>query len=92
MSLTGRFVRVRSGESGHMRIERLSLVSVGFRISRSHRIKENDFLDLHFTLDNLKKDLVERRATVKDIKGNYVKADFYNPPPYAKNLGFYLMN
>ncbi len=92
VSLTGRFVRLKTGESGHIRVEQVSLVAVGFRISRSHRIRVNDFLDVHFTLDNLKKDLVERRSVVREIKGNFVKADFYNPPPYAKNLGFYLMS
>lgn len=92
VSLTGRFVRLKTGESGHMRVEQVSLESLGFRISRSHRIRVNDFLGIHFTLDNLKKDLVQRRAVVREIKGNFVRADFYNPPPYAKNLGFYLMS
>ncbi|MFH2058939.1 MAG: HDOD domain-containing protein [Pseudomonadota bacterium] len=92
VSLAGRFVRLKTGESGHMRVEQVALVSIGFRISRSHRIRVNDFLDIYFTLDNLKKDVVKRRALVREIKGNYVNADFYNPPPYAKNLGFYLMS
>ncbi len=92
VSLAGRFVRLKTGESGHMRVEQVSLGSIWFRISRSHRIRVNDFLDIRFTLDNLKKDLVERRAIIREIKGNFVKADFYNPPPYAKNLGFYLMS
>ena len=92
VSLRGRFVRLKTGESGHMRLEQVSLAAAGFRISRSHRIRVNDFLDISFTLDNLKRDVVERRAVVRDIKGNYVRADFYNPPPYAKNLGFYLMS
>ncbi|MFH2091318.1 MAG: HDOD domain-containing protein [Pseudomonadota bacterium] len=92
VSLAGRFVRLKTGESGHMRVEQVSLVSIGFRISRSHRIRVDEFLDVVFTLDNLKKDVVKRRALVKEIKGNFVYADFYNPPPYAKNLGFYLMS
>lgn len=92
VSLGGRFVRLKTGESGHMRVERLALLSIGFRIARSHRIRVNDFLDIHFTLDDLKKNLVERRIVVREINGNFVKADFYNPPPYAKNLGFYLMS
>jgi hypothetical protein len=39
-----------------------------------------------------KKSLVKRRIVVREIKGNFINADFYNPPPYAKKLGFYLMN
>ncbi len=92
VSLGGEFIRLKTRESGHIRIERLSLTFIGFRIARSHRIQINDFLDLQFTLDNLKKSLIKRRAVVREIKGNYIHADFYNPPPYAKELGFYLMN
>lgn len=92
VSLSGQFIRLKTGESGHVRVERLALESIGFRISRSHRIQENDFLDIKFTLDNINKDRLERRAVVREIKGNFVHAQFYNPPPYAKRLGFYLMS
>ncbi len=91
VSLSGRFVRLKTGKSGNIRVEGISLTAAGFRIARSHRLQVNDFIDIRFTLDNLKKDLVERRAIIREINGNYVKADFYNPPPYAKNLGFYLI-
>lgn len=92
VSLGGEFTRLKTRESGHIRIERLSMLAIGFRISKSHRIQVNDFLDIQFVLDDIKKSLVERRIVVREIKGNYIDADFYNPPPYAKDLGFYLMS
>jgi two-component system, cell cycle response regulator len=92
VSLGGEFTRLKTGESGHIRVEKLSLEFIEFRISKSHRIQVNDFLDIHFILDNIKKSLVKRRIIIRSIKGNYIHADFYNPPPYAKKLGFYLMN
>ena len=92
VSLKGNFIHLKTKGSGYMSIEKLSLVSIGFRISRSHRIKVNDFLDIQLVLDDVNKSLVERRIVVREIKGNFINADFYNPPPYAKNLGFYLMN
>jgi len=92
VSLGGEFTRLKTRESGHIRVERLSIEAIGFRISKSHRIQINDFLDIQFILDDIKKSLVERRIVVREIKGNYINADFYNPPPYAANLGFYLMN
>ena len=92
VSLGGEFIRLKTGESGHIRVEQVSLIAIGFRISRSHRIQINDFLDIQFVLDDLKKSLVKRRAVVRDIQGNYIQADFYNPPPYAKRLGFYLLS
>ncbi len=92
VSLGGEFIRLKTRESGHMRVERLSLSGIGFRISKSHRIQVNDFMDIHFILDDIKKSMVERRIVVRSIQGNYIDADFYNPPPYAKKLGFYLMS
>ena len=92
VSLKGKFFRLKTGESGHIMVERVSLESVGFRISRSHRIQINDFLDIQFVLDDIKKSLIKRRSVIREIKGNYIKADFYNPPPFAKDLGFYMLS
>ncbi len=92
VSLKGKFSRLKTGESGHIRVERISLESIGFRISRSHRIQSNDFLDIQFVLDDIKSSLVKRRSVVRQLEGNYIKADFYNPPPFSKDLGFYLLS
>ena len=92
VSLKGNFIHLKTKGTGYMSVEKLSLVSIGFRISRSHRVKVNDFLDIQLVLDDVNKSLIERRIVVREVKGNFIKADFYNPPPYAKNLGFYLMN
>lgn len=92
VSLQGEFIRLKTRETGYIKVENLSLQAIGFRISKSHRIKVNDFLDIHFILDDIKKSLVERRIIVRGINGNYIDAEFYNPPPYAKKLGFYLMS
>jgi len=92
VSLAGEFIRLKTRESGHIRVEKLSLLAIGFRISRSHRIRVNDFLDIQFILDDINKSLVKRRIVVRKVNGNYIDAEFYNPPPYAKNLGFYLMS
>jgi diguanylate cyclase (GGDEF)-like protein/putative nucleotidyltransferase with HDIG domain len=92
VSLSGNFVLLKTGESGHIRVEQISLESIGCRISRSHHIQINDFLDIRFFLDDIKKSLIKRRGVVREIKGNYIKADFYNPPPFAKNLGFYMLS
>ena len=92
VSLGGRFIRLKNRETGHIRVENISLESIGFRISKSHRIQVNDFIDIHFILDDIKKSMIKRRSIIRTIEGNLIYADFYNPPPYAKKLGFYLMN
>jgi diguanylate cyclase (GGDEF)-like protein/putative nucleotidyltransferase with HDIG domain len=92
VSLKGNFVHLKTKGSGYMSVERLSLETIGFKVVKSHSIKVNDFLDIQFTLDGMKKSLVERRIVVREVKDDYITAEFYNPPPYAKNLGFYLMS
>jgi len=92
VSLSGDFKRLKTGEFGRIRVEQVSLSALGFRISKSHRIRINDFLDIQFNLDDIKRSLIKRRIVIREIKGNYIYAEFYNPPPYAKNLGFYIFS
>ena len=90
--LQGQFKRLKTGEFGKIRVEQVSLSAIGFRISKSHRIHVNDFLDIEFNLDDIKRALIKRRVVVRKIQGNYIYGEFYNPPPYAKNLGFYIFS
>ena len=91
-SLSGKFKRLKTGEFGKIRVEQVSLTAIGFRISKSHRIRTNDFLDIQFNLDDIKRSLIKRRVVIREIQGNYIYGEFYNPPPYAKNLGFYIFS
>jgi|GEM_PF-277839 len=90
--LQGQFKRLKTGEFGKVRVEQVSLSAIGFRISKSHRIHVNDFLDIEFNLDDIKRALIKRRVVVRNIQGNYIYGEYYNPPPYAKNLGFYIFS
>ncbi|NDY72654.1 diguanylate cyclase [Desulfobacter hydrogenophilus] len=90
--LQGQFKRLKTGEFGKVRVEQVSLSAIGFRISKSHRIHVNDFLDIEFNLDDIKRALIKRRVAVRNIQGNYIYGEYYNPPPYAKNLGFYIFS
>ena len=92
VSLQGQFKRLKTREFGKIHVEQVSLSAIGFRISKSHRIHVNDFLDIEFNLDDIKRALIKRRVVVRKIQGNYIYAEFYNPPPYAKNLGFYIFS
>ena len=92
VSLQGQFKRLKTGEFGRIRVEQVSLFAIGFRISKSHRIHVNDFLNIEFNLDDIKRALIKRRVVIRKIQGNYIYGEFYNPPPYAKNLGFYIFS
>lgn len=91
VSLPGEYRHLRSKVTGHIRVESVSQVAIGFQCLMPHRIKVNEFIDVQFNLDDQKNSMVERRAVVKEIKDRYIDAEFYNPPPYSANLGFYLM-
>jgi len=92
VSLDGEFVLVRTGSHGHMRVEGISLLEMGFTITSGHQIRVGDFLDISFHLDDSKRSQVKRRVLVRKVHGRQIDAEVYNPPPYAKNLGFYLMS
>lgn len=90
--LEGEFVLLRTKLQSRMRVSGISLLEMGFTITSGHPIRVGDFLDISFRLDDSKRSLVKRQAVVRKIEGKHVDAEFYNPPPYAKNLGFYLMS
>ncbi len=92
VSLEGEFVLLRTKSYGHMRVEGISLLETGFTIISKQYVQVGDFMDIKFHLDDLKRSLVERRVVVRKVTGKHIDAEFYNPPPYAKNLGFYLMS
>jgi two-component system cell cycle response regulator len=92
VSLLGDFVSLRTKSHGHMAVEGLSLHKMGLAISSGPPVRVGDFLDISFHLDDPKRSLVERRVLVKKVMGKKIDVEVHNPPPYAKELGFYLMS
>lgn len=92
VSLRGHYLHPRTRASVSIHVHQISLTAIGFTLKRAKELKPDDFLDIQFVLDDLKRSVIKRQIVVKQIEGDYVQADFYNPPPYAANLGFYLIN
>ncbi|MCG8616462.1 MAG: HDOD domain-containing protein [Desulfobacterales bacterium] len=92
VSLRGHYLHPTIGASVYISVKEISLTKIAFTIPKKSAIKVNDFLDIQFVLDDLKRSVIKRQIIVKEVEGDYVLADFYNPPPYAKNLGFYLIS
>lgn len=92
VSLDGEFLLLKTKSPGYMIVEGISLLEMGFRITSGPYVAVGDFLDITFHLDDPKRSLVERRVLVRNVRGKQVDAEFHNPPPYSKNLGFYLMS
>lgn len=92
MSLDGQFVHLATKAHGYIRVEEIALFEIGFFItSGQFDITAGDFLDISFHLDDVKWSFIELRVIVTEVKDEIIDAEFFNPPPYAKNLGFYLM-
>lgn len=91
VSLDGQFIQLRTKSYGFMRVEGISLLETGFTITSQDDIRVGDYLDVSFHLDDSKWTLIERRVVVRNVKDKQIDAEFYNPPPFAPDLGFYLM-
>ncbi|WP_031388795.1 HDOD domain-containing protein [Desulfonatronum thiodismutans] len=77
---------------GNILVEEIALTEIGFRVTTGPlNVKPGDFLEVSFRLDDTLHSLIERRVIVRSVQGEQVDAEFYNPPPYAKDLGFYLL-
>lgn len=92
VSLRGHYLHPRKNASVSIHVHQISLAAIGFTTNRANELKPEDFLDIQFVLDDLKRSVIKRQIVLKDIEGDYVRAEFYNPPPYAANLGFYMIN
>lgn len=90
--LSGDYRHFSKKEHGYIMVKDLSIHGIGFETMRPHNIEPDDILDVTFTLDDSKRSIIKRKVVIHLVEGRYLSAEFYNPPPYDKNMGFYLMN
>ncbi|MCF8045650.1 MAG: diguanylate cyclase [Desulfarculaceae bacterium] len=90
-SLSGEFVRLNGRGKGDLQIRKISMQGVQFKIFGRIRLIPEEIVDITFTLDNAKRSVIKRRVRLRSVNGNLANAVFYNPPPYDKALGMYLM-
>jgi two-component system, cell cycle response regulator len=91
VSLKGHYLHPRSRRHVQIQVHRISLAAIGFRIPESETLASRDFLNIQFVLNDQKRSVIKRQVIVLEVDGDNVHGEFYNPPPYAKNLGFYLI-
>ena len=91
VTLSGEYRHITRYGQGYITIVKLSIKGVCFKTLRQNNLSSGDMLDITFTLDDSRQSLIERKVTVESVDGQLIEANYYNPPPYDKNLGFYLM-
>lgn len=68
----------------------LSMSGLRFRLKDPATIKLDDLLQVKFTLDDQRADLIDKEVIVKDIRKNHYGCEFNNLAYEEKELGFYL--
>ncbi len=90
--LMGSFIHSSKEFHGDITVRKLSTAGILFETTRPWPIKTDDLLDVKFTLDDRNRSRIRRQVIVKHMDEKSCEGVFYNPPPYDKNLGFYLIN
>ncbi|SLM31103.1 putative Diguanylate cyclase [Desulfamplus magnetovallimortis] len=89
--LPGDYRHFNKNTHGYITVVKISIRAVCFETMRSNTLKPGDIVDVSFTLDDERKSLIKRRVQIDSVDDKMVEAQYYNPPPYDKNLGFYMM-
>ena len=95
VSLLGQCANYRTKESFDIRLHDLSMSGLSFSIASKKTAEATPFqvgdvLTVQFRLDYPPKDLIRRRAEVRNIRGEVIGVHFFRSE-YDKELGFYLL-
>jgi len=91
VALIGEFKHFTKRMFGRIAVHDISMQGIGFTTLKPENFEVSDLLDVNVTLDDRKRTRIKRRVSIRIIEGQNIIADFYNPPPFDKRLGFYLM-
>ena len=92
VNFAGEYRNEKTGDSGQMTIESISLGGIDFvNLTSGNLIMKNDVLEVSFHLDDKKHTFIQRKAKVTASDENTINAAFIKFQLYDKDLGFYLM-
>ncbi|MFH1886850.1 MAG: PilZ domain-containing protein [Pseudomonadota bacterium] len=80
-----------SMQGGRMAVRNVSMGGIGFVPKGRHRLSVGDIIEVKFTLDDGKDSVIQKRAVVRVVEGDYIGCQFdVQPGNYDAALGFYL--
>lgn len=92
-NFSGEYVSLPKGKlRGGMTVVNISNNGIGLQIEGSAQFEIGDQLLVLFTLDGNNDALVEKRATVRYVKNDYIGCEFLGSFPLGKALGNYLIS
>lgn len=91
VKLKGSFITARKTAHGDLTVLSVSTAGISFETTGSFQMTPDDLVNVTFTLDNAKRSVIKRQILIKTVEDRYYEGVFYNPPPYDKDFGFYLI-
>lgn len=92
VDFAGDYRNRKTGESGRMTVESLSLGGLDFvNLTPGNLIMKHDILEVSFHLDDAGRTFLQREAKVTASSEHSISAAFSRSQMYDKDLGFYLM-
>ena len=71
-------------------VENISRNGVGFTLEDVFTLDLDEQIDVQFTLDDMNKTFIRKRAVVRYIRDNFIGAEFIELQKFGKELGLYL--
>ncbi len=91
-SLKGSYVNLsQKNESGLMIVKDVSMGGIGFQAVGGNRIKNEDELEVTFTLDDTHSSVIKKQVVVRIVRDQFVGCEYMHAQEYNKALGFYLL-
>ena len=91
-SLKGSYVNLsQKNQSGRMIVKDVSMGGIGFQAVGGNRIKNEDELEITFTLDDTHSSVIKKQVVVRIVRDQFVGCEYLHAQEYDKALGFYLL-
>ena len=69
----------------------ISRTGLKIKINGDHKLKDGDWIEVEFQLDNKVQTIVNRIVNIKNIDGPYVGASFREMKTFDPIIGFYML-
>jgi hypothetical protein len=84
--ITGRAV-----SEGVMTVLDISRTGIKIKINGEHTLKDGDWIEVEFRLDNSVRTLINRMVNIKNVSGEYIGASFREIKHFDPVIGFYML-
>ena len=91
--LLGRSINLsRHRESNDILIKNISLGGICFSPFSKHKIRQDDKMQVSFTLNDASQTIIDASARVRTVSPDYICCKFTGAENFSKSLGFYLFD